>query len=57
VLIDLPQVVDLFANPRGVQYLERDCRNVCRWFAARGLQSVEYGHLVGDLMAEAVARW
>jgi len=57
VLIDLPQVVDLFANPRGVDYLARDCRNVCQWFASRGLRSVEYEHLVGDLMAEAVARW
>lgn len=57
VLIDLPQVVDLFANPRGIDYLERDCRNVCRWFAARGLHSTEYEHLLGDLMAEAVARW
>ena len=57
VLIDLPQVVDLFANPRGVDYLERDCRNICRWFVGRGLRSAEYEHLVGDLMAEAVARW
>jgi RIO kinase 1 len=57
VLIDLPQVVDLFANPRGVDYLERDCRNICQWFAARGLPTAEYTHLVGDLMAEAVSRW
>jgi RIO kinase 1 len=57
VLIDLPQVVDLFANPRGVDYLERDCRNICQWFAARGLLTAEYTHLVGDLMAEAVSRW
>lgn len=57
VLIDLPQVVDLFANPRGVDYLARDCRNIVTWFAARGLDSPEYEHLVGDLMAEATARW
>jgi RIO kinase 1 len=60
VLIDLPQVVDLFANPRGVDYLARDCRNLCQWFAARGLpmaDPAECEHLVGDLMAEAVSRW
>ncbi len=57
VMIDLPQVVDLAANPRGPEFLHRDCVNVCRWFAARGLDSVEYDHLFGDLMAEAVGAW
>jgi len=57
VLIDLPQVVDLVANPQGQEYLRRDCFNVCRWFQARGLQTVEYEYLFGDLMAEAVSRW
>ena len=57
IVIDVPQVVDLFANPQGPTYLERDCANVCRWFAARGLVTPELDHLFGDLMAEAVARW
>jgi RIO kinase 1 len=57
VMIDLPQIVDVVANPQGPTYLERDCANVCRWFAARGLDSPEFEHLFGDLMAEAVARW
>jgi RIO kinase 1 len=57
VVIDVPQIVDLFANPQGATYLERDCRNVCDWFARRGLETVEFEHLFGDLMAEAVARW
>jgi RIO kinase 1 len=57
VVIDLPQVVDLFANPQGPGYLERDCANVCGWFAARGLVTADLDHLFGDLMAEAVARW
>jgi RIO kinase 1 len=57
VLIDLPQVVDLVANPQGQEYLRRDCFNVCRWFQARGLETVEYEYLFGDLMAEAVRRW
>ena len=56
VLIDLPQVVDIVANPQGASYLERDCTIMCRWFAARGLATAELDQLFGDLMAEAVAR-
>ena len=56
VLIDLPQVVDVVANPQGREYLRRDCFNVCRWFKARGLDTVEYEYLLDDLMAEAVDR-
>jgi RIO kinase 1 len=37
VMIDLPQVVDIIANPRGGYYLARDAENVGRWFAAHGL--------------------
>lgn len=37
VIIDLPQVIDLIANPNGPELLLRDCRNVCSWFRARGL--------------------
>jgi RIO kinase 1 len=37
VLIDLPQVVDVIANPQGAMYLERDAANVATWFTARGL--------------------
>jgi len=40
VLIDLPQVVDVIANPRGSEFLDRDAANVGRWFAARGLTGV-----------------
>jgi RIO kinase 1 len=57
VVIDVPQVVDVVANPQGATYLERDCANVCRWFAGRGLDTTDLDHLFGDLMAEAVARW
>ena len=57
VVIDVPQIVDLVANPQGPAYLERDCRNVCTWFAARGLRTAEFDELFGDLMAEAVSRW
>jgi RIO kinase 1 len=41
VLIDLPQVIDLIANPRGAEYLDRDAVNVARWFSARGLRNAE----------------
>lgn len=35
--IDLPQVVDVVANPRGPELLHRDCVNIARWFLGRGL--------------------
>jgi RIO kinase 1 len=57
VMIDLPQVVDLVANPQGPDFLRRDCLNVCRWFAGRGLETAEFEYLFGDLMAEAVSTW
>lgn len=37
VLIDLPQVVDVVANPRGLTFLRRDVSIMTTWFAARGL--------------------
>jgi RIO kinase 1 len=39
IMIDTPQVVDVFANPRGAEFLERDAANVSKWFASRGLTS------------------
>jgi len=52
VLIDLPQVVDIVANPRGADFLERDCHNVCAWFARRGL-AVDEHELFAELLASA----
>ncbi|MDQ3628587.1 MAG: phosphotransferase [Actinomycetota bacterium] len=52
VLIDLPQVVDLVGNPQGLDFLARDCHNVCRWFGSRGVAADEH-ELFGDLMASA----
>jgi RIO kinase 1 len=37
MLIDLPQVVDVVANPRGREFLARDVANIANWFQARGL--------------------
>ena len=52
VVIDLPQVVDLVANPRGAEFLQRDCHNVCTWFSRRGLDVDEH-ELFAELMASA----
>ncbi len=51
VLIDLPQVVDLVANPAGLDFLMRDCHNVCTWFLRRGLEVDEHA-LFGELMTQ-----
>ncbi len=52
VLIDLPQIVDLAANPAGFDLLLRDCVNVCRWFQSRGL-AVDEQELYAELVAAA----
>jgi RIO kinase 1 len=56
VMIDLPQVVDVIANPRGGWYLTRDAENIGRWFTARGLSGVspEPAGLAGLLRREAL---
>ena len=41
VLIDLPQVVDLVANPQGEDFLRRDCRNIADFFARRGVLAAD----------------
>jgi RIO kinase 1 len=43
ILIDLPQVIDVIANPRGAEFLDRDAANVARWFTARGLTGAAPG--------------
>ncbi|KRF07509.1 serine/threonine protein kinase [Nocardioides sp. Soil777] len=52
VIIDLPQIVDLVGNPQGMDFLLRDCANMCQWFRARGFE-VDEQELFGDLMAHA----
>ncbi|HXD27984.1 MAG TPA: RIO1 family regulatory kinase/ATPase [Arthrobacter sp.] len=52
VVIDLPQLVDLAINPLGADLLARDCRNVCTWFAARGIDQ-DPEELLGELLAAA----
>jgi RIO kinase 1 len=55
VMIDLPQVVDIVANPHGMEFLQRDCRNICAWFAARGLER-DPDERLGLLAATAFGR-
>jgi RIO kinase 1 len=56
VLIDLPQVVDVVANPQGRDFLARDVRVVGDWFAARGQSDVDAAELTRDLLFEAGIR-
>ncbi|HKS99978.1 MAG TPA: RIO1 family regulatory kinase/ATPase [Rugosimonospora sp.] len=56
VLIDLPQVVDVVANPNGAAFLARDVRNVVSWFTARGLSGVDDHELTSELLREAGMR-
>jgi RIO kinase 1 len=56
VMIDLPQVVDVIANPRGAFFLTRDAENIGHWFTAHGLTGVrpEPGDLAALLRHEAL---
>ena len=53
VVIDLPQAVDIVANPTGMDLLMRDCHNVCSWFVARGLD-VDGQELFAALLTSAL---
>jgi len=52
VIIDLPQAVDIVGNQSGMDFLTRDCTNVCAWFRAKGLEVDEH-ELYGELLAHA----
>ena len=55
VLIDLPQIVDIVANPQGPQLLARDVAIVAGWFVARGLaaEAADPAALTRLLLTEA----
>jgi RIO kinase 1 len=55
VVIDLPQVVDVVANPQGRAFLARDVHNVVSWFVARGLD-LDEDALSAELIREAGLR-
>ncbi|GAA1629353.1 serine protein kinase RIO [Actinoplanes couchii] len=52
VMIDLPQIIDVIANPRGGEFIARDVRNVAGWFRQRGLP-VDEDELINRLWYEA----
>jgi RIO kinase 1 len=58
VLIDLPQVVDVVANPQGPAFLARDVANVAGWFRSRGLDLTDddVEALTAGLLEEAGLR-
>ncbi|HEY3339009.1 MAG TPA: RIO1 family regulatory kinase/ATPase [Propionicimonas sp.] len=52
VIIDVPQLVDLAANPYAVEFLQRDCANMAQWFTTKG-QAVDADELLADLLGHA----
>ncbi len=50
--IDLPQAVDLAANPQGLNYLHRDVTNVTAWLNRRGCD-IDGEELFAELVATA----
>jgi RIO kinase 1 len=56
VMIDLPQVVDIVSNPNGVEFLQRDCRNICAWFESHGY-SYDPEVLLGELIGQSFGRF
>jgi RIO kinase 1 len=46
IMIDIPQLVDVTAHPRGADFLDRDAANVGTWFTKRGLSGLSH-HLPG----------
>lgn len=55
VIIDLPQAIDVVGNSQGMDFLLRDCTNICSWFRRRGLpDDVADEHaLFSDLISTA----
>ena len=56
VVIDLPQIVDVVANPQGSQFLARDANNVATWFASHGVTEADGEALAADLLRSAGIR-
>ena len=54
VVIDLPQAVEIVVNPKGFDFLRRDCVNVCTWFSRRGVDQADPDLLFADLTAVAL---
>ncbi|MFC9687876.1 serine protein kinase RIO [Kribbella sp. NPDC056951] len=50
VMIDLPQVIDVVGNPKGMEFLLRDCHNMAAYFTSRGLE-IDEQELFADLLS------
>ncbi|SDD65581.1 serine protein kinase RIO [Glycomyces harbinensis] len=53
VVLDLPQIVDIYANPLGLDFLTRDVENLGSWFCARGIPRQDVDDLQLELRAIA----
>lgn len=51
-LIDFPQAVDVAKHPRGLEFLERDVRNVCGYFRRAGVER-DPGDVLRDVLRTA----
>jgi RIO kinase 1 len=56
IIIDLPQIVDVVANPQGRQFLVRDAHNVAGWFHAHGVAEANGEELADQLSHDAGLR-
>lgn len=56
VIIDLPQIVDVVANPQGKGFLARDANNVATWFVSHGVAEADGEALTADLLRSASVR-
>lgn len=52
VIIDVPQIVDLVANPYAVEFLQRDCINMAQWFTKK-CPAVDADELLAGLLGRA----
>ena len=52
-MFDLPQIVDLYLNPKGFEFLSRDVANIGRWFVDHGLSPAKVDGLQALLVVEA----
>jgi RIO kinase 1 len=48
-IIDLPQALDLYTNPRGMELFERDVSNICAYFVRLGIRCASRG-LIKELL-------
>ena len=51
IVIDLPQLVEIASNPTGLDFLHRDCVNVCTWFVRQGVDA-DPEQLFAELVAQ-----